>query len=540
MHRNRVGNKQYTNHKLSLNPGSTKIVLGLIIAILLTASSLAFPITGESEYALANDAQPQSPVLLKGPYLQNVTRTTVTICWETEDPSRDSVEYGLTRDYGSVESDVNPFTIHEITLTDLTPSTTYHYRVESDGILTEDNTFTTAVDFAEPFTFVVYGDNRPWDDGTHRPPTAHTDVLNLIQQIGPDFYISTGDIVNKPDKQSDWDLFFDESRELMRNTTLFPVLGNHEGDNIRYFDYFSLPGNEKWYSFTYGNSYFIVLDTNQWTDFGPGSEQYQWLENELETASNTSYWKFVFLHHPPYSTIGHASDFEVRLQLCPLFEAHGVSMVFGGHNHSYEHTLVNDIHYIITAGGGAPLYSADEPEESWTVYREKTFHLTRVHIDGASLEFEAIRSPDETVMESFSISLPDVAPVVSSSTPAGENVSLSTPVAVTFSEPMNHASTQDAFSISPSVRGTFSWTNNTMTFTPASDLRSDKTYTVIISEEATSSQGSPLPAPYSWQFVTQYTPSEFPVGLLIGIVGGAVILFGVVSLMVWRMRKRGA
>jgi len=525
-----------------LKARATKILAGMIISTLVIASSLCFPITGESRYSLADDTQPRLE-LTKGPYLQNVTKTTITICWETDELVEGSVEYGLTTNYGNEKSAVNPTSHHEIALTGLAPSTTYHYRVGSGGIFGEDNTFTTAVDFMEPFTFVAYGDNRP----PHDPPTSHTDVLRIIKEIAPDFYINTGDLVERGESDADWDLFFEESRDLMKGTTLFPSLGNHDyhSDDAyncdEYLNSFSLPGNEQWYSFTYGNAYFIALNSNSISvGIGPDSEQYQWLEKELQKAATTSRWQFVFFHHAPYS-MGKAhpasADKYVRLVLetfPPLFERYGVDIVFSGHEHSYQHHLVNGVHYVVTAGGGAGLHDLGTPE-SWTIYAEMTYHVVKVRVDGSSLEIEAIRSPDATVMESFSVSLPVVPPLILSSTPTGTDVSLSTPIALTFSQPMKDTATQDAFSISPTAGGTFSWEGNTMVFTPTVGLSSGETYTVTISGEAIDLEGNSLLAPHSWQFTTEGMPSRRRMLIIFTSIAG---LLAAASLVFWEIRER--
>jgi hypothetical protein len=65
----------------------------------------------------------------------------------------------------------------------------------------------------------------------------------------------------------------------------------------------------------------------------------------------------AILHHPPFSTGPHAEDEKgLRKTIVPLFDQYGVGMVFSGHSHAYERSLYNDTHYIVTGGGGAPLY----------------------------------------------------------------------------------------------------------------------------------------------------------------------------------------
>ncbi|RLC63774.1 MAG: hypothetical protein DRI01_04615 [Chloroflexi bacterium] len=120
----------------------------------------------------------------------------------------------------------------------------------------------------------------------------------------------------------------------MKASTLFPALGNHELNHANYFDLFYLPGNERWYSFDYGNAHFTCLQIDGFADYSIGSEQYNWLEQDLASTNQT--WKFVFFHFPPYSSASHGSDLNVRAALQPLFEEHDVDIVFTGHDHSYE------------------------------------------------------------------------------------------------------------------------------------------------------------------------------------------------------------
>jgi hypothetical protein len=92
------------------------------------------------------------------------------------------------------------------------------------------------------------------------------------------------------------------------------------------------------------------------------------------------------------------------------------------------------------------------------------------------------------------------------------DVLVTSPIQVTFSEPMDRASTQAAFSMTPFVLGSFSWDsgNLTVTFTPASSLAYDTVYTVTVSTEAMDLQGENMLAPYSWSFTTELPPPPPP------------------------------
>ncbi len=83
------------------------------------------------------------------------------------------------------------------------------------------------------------------------------------------------------------------------------------------------------------------------------------------------------------------------------------------------------------------------------------------------------------------------APTVSSFSPADAAIGVQpgTNVSVTFSEAMDHASTQSAFSLvkagdATPVSGTFSWSGNTMTFDPTDALAQGARYTATVTTAA--------------------------------------------------------
>jgi len=46
-----------------------------------------------------------------------------------------------------------------------------------------------------------------------------------------------------------------------------------------------------------------------------------------------------------------------------MLEKYHVSGAFFGDDHNYQHYLKNGIHYVVTGGGGAPVYDVDKPAE---------------------------------------------------------------------------------------------------------------------------------------------------------------------------------
>jgi len=62
----------------------------------------------------------------------------------------------------------------------------------------------------------------------------------------------------------------------------------------------------------------------------------------------------------------------------------------------------NDIHYVVTGGGGAPLYDVDKPPPGMTVKVVSTENFVMVKVDGKSAHVEAV-SIDGTKLDQFDV-----------------------------------------------------------------------------------------------------------------------------------------
>jgi hypothetical protein len=135
----------------------------------------------------------------------------------------------------------------------------------------------------------------------------------------------------------------------------FPSLGNHDlytHSGQPYFDYFSLPGNERYYDFTWGSVHFFCLNSNDSEPDGVGasSAQADWLQAGL--AASTSAWNVVYFHHAPYSSGRHGS---IDWMQWP-FAAWGADVVLAAHDHTYERLQVDGIPYFVNGLGGGGIY----------------------------------------------------------------------------------------------------------------------------------------------------------------------------------------
>jgi acid phosphatase type 7 len=341
------------------------------------------------------------------PYLQFGTLDSMTVRSETGEPSKMTVEYGEQQPLKSRATSASTNTLGEIRLDGLKPSTRYFYRVTCEDAAgnqarSDIYSFQTAVTPDQPWAFGILGD-------TQRNPDVTRRCAEGIFALRPNFMLHCGDVVDDGFAKQQWvfDLF-EPCAKLFAYVPAFPVIGNHEKNSHWYYDYFSLPAPENYYTFTYGNAQFFMIDSNQ--DCGPGSEQYRWLEQVLAASKAT--WKFTAHHHPCFSSDeddygdhlkGKADrnytwgDSNVR-RLVPLYEKHGVDIAFAGHIHSYERTwpifqmAINQskgVRYIVSGGGGGGLEQA-APQRAWfTLHVARGHHYCFAAVHDRTIQFKA-------------------------------------------------------------------------------------------------------------------------------------------------------
>jgi predicted phosphodiesterase len=201
----------------------------------------------------------------------------------------------------------------------------------------------------------------------------------------PDFFINCGDHVQS-DTLPEWTDYFQTIFPLARKTAVFPVMGNHEDMSEYYFKAFSFPNGGgykgwEWYSFRVENALFIFLNTN-FRDLDHINKQIDWLKSTLGQQGKKT-WKFVFCHHPLYSSGrkygGSESTFASLLE--PIFVRYGIDVVFSGHHHAYQRIHRNGIHYIVSAGGGGSFSRLRKRKIEGTIKtHEKALHYLRIRI----------------------------------------------------------------------------------------------------------------------------------------------------------------
>ena len=225
---------------------------------------------------------------------------------------------------------------------------------------------------------------------TYNREQAGSEPVDLLLLLGDNAYVAGTD--------AEWqEAFFDTYPDIISHTATWPTIGNHEmgmapidacllaslrrcdkgpvimpfggisespdpasydsdgsgpdGSGPPYFDIFSLPtrgeaggvasGTEQYYAFDHGNVHVVSLDSQLSNrDASQRAAMRDWLVDDL--SQNKLDWTIVIFHHPPYSRgKNHDSDLEraevdMRETFAPVFEDHGVDVVYSGHSHSYE------------------------------------------------------------------------------------------------------------------------------------------------------------------------------------------------------------
>ena len=310
----------------------------------------------------------QEVEVVRGPYLQRGTPSSIVLRWRTAVPTDSKGFYGESQgDLSLSTSDAVVTTEHEVTLDGLKPDTKYYYGVGTSAELLvgddADHFFITAPPpaSAKPSRIWAIGDS-----GTaNAAARAVRDAYNSFTDRHTDVWLMLGDNAYNRGTDAEYQAaVFDMYGDLLRQTVLWPTLGNHDGftaDSLTesgpYYDIFTLPrngeagglpsGTEAYYSFDHGNIHFICLDSHE-TDRSRAGAMMTWLENDL--ADTLADWIIAYWHHPPYSKGSHDSDREeslidMRENALPILEAGGADLVLTGHSHSYERSFLLNGHY---------------------------------------------------------------------------------------------------------------------------------------------------------------------------------------------------
>jgi 3',5'-cyclic AMP phosphodiesterase CpdA len=240
--------------------------------------------------------------------------------------------------------------------------------VEATPTLTPTLTITPSSD-GPALRFAVVGDTRD-------NPNVYRRVLDSVMAGDSEFLLNTGDLVSQGTK-AQWQAF----QEIMADFTLpfYPVPGNHDGLLGKLDGYLAYSGAPAaHYSFDRGPVHFTLADSH---NGGISAVELAWLRGDLSATDQPL--KMVVLHHPPFDPDG--TDWIMAYgaeQFMDLMVEKAVDYVFAGHIHAFAWEERDGVEYIITGGGGAPLYGKDHPQSF--------HHYLQVTVQGDEVTVEIV------------------------------------------------------------------------------------------------------------------------------------------------------
>ncbi|MCX6167701.1 MAG: metallophosphoesterase [Ignavibacteriales bacterium] len=352
------------------------------------------------------EPQKNEPAIIRGPYLQSVLADSAVIRWNTSSNNISKVEYGINQEAQWTVKDTVLRSIHELTLKNLNSGAKYYYRVLSGNSSTDWYSFKTAPLKNTPFNFIVYGDNQ-------LNFLRHKEIINQFTKHDFDFIVSCGDVVQRG-LRKDWDTeFFEPLSGILKEKSFYSAIGNHEMNSPYFYENFSYPNSdhENYYSFKYSNCFFIFIDNPRaaypdktvYTDFKEGSGQLKWIEEQLASKeAQEATWLFVVAHVPSYVLGSQDRSIDCKENLVPLFEKYNVDFNFAGHTHGYERGLVNDVNYIVTAGGGGVMSKKEKTVPKKIDGLLKDYNYCFVSVNGNKLTFTAF-DIDDNILDQLTL-----------------------------------------------------------------------------------------------------------------------------------------
>eukprot|EP01129_Flabellula_baltica_P011039 TRINITY_DN4752_c0_g1_i1.p1 TRINITY_DN4752_c0_g1~~TRINITY_DN4752_c0_g1_i1.p1 ORF type:complete len:486 (+),score=75.70 TRINITY_DN4752_c0_g1_i1:244-1701(+) len=311
--------------------------------------------------------------------------------------------------------------IYCVEMTDLEFSSKYEYRV---GDLTNDiwsESYVYKVRPNGPFqmTAVTFADYDTVLDIVKEKTVIQRLAANLPEF---DMVLEFGDVCYADGNPDTWDLFFNHVQPIAAVKPWMVAVGNHENEEVFGFEHydkrFSMPGgNNFWYSFDYGYGHWIMVSTEH--SLAPGSEQMEWLINDLSRANrarNMYPWIIITGHRALYGSntrwFHKEKAQKLKKRLIPIIDKYDVDLAIFGHCHAYERTHPlkngkidpNGTIYLLAGVAGADLDKEWKIQPQWSAYRTAHHGYGLLHMKSdKKLRFCYTRERDGQSWDSFTI-----------------------------------------------------------------------------------------------------------------------------------------
>ena len=256
---------------------------------------------------------------------------------------------------------------HSSILNGLKPGSKYIYRVGAGSYWSEWFEFETAGVNNEPFSFIYFGDPQIG------LKTEWPRVMRKAYQQSPGcrFMLYAGDLINRAERDIEWDEWFKTGSWLCAMVPQVMTPGNHDYAGLKVDSHwnsqFNQPSNGPagldgtCFFIDYPNLRLISIDSAAGSELSdengyPLKAQEAWLDSVLST--NRARWVVVTTHLPFYSTKDTRDNPQLRRHFQPILEKYNVDLVLTGHDHSYGRGRASDnpnikpsVVYVVSVSG---------------------------------------------------------------------------------------------------------------------------------------------------------------------------------------------
>ena len=339
-------------------------------------------------------------------------------------------------------------------------------------------------------------------------------AVNIAKGLKPQLILGLGDYAST-ETESCW---VNLSKPVDSITKI--AFGNHDNEHDglanAYLNHYGL--SKQFYSFDIKNVHVLTMATEE--EFGAGSEQYNFVLNNLRNSANNPdiKWIIVTMHNPVYSSPNGCSDSscesdeELSELYHPLFDNYGVDIVLQAHVRNYQRSFPLEFNqesplnptvtstskgeyknpkgaiFAIVGTGGGELKHELEGNSPFMAYQQDTkFGILDMHFSDKNLEAKFVAN-DGSTMDHFSLSKTAKKKVIeriSDDTFSGTNIRAVSDKETTNTIPLAEQETEDS---KPSI--TFKLDEDaTAANTDAKPLTDDSkpSITFKLDEEASSS-----------------------------------------------------
>ncbi len=273
---------------------------------------------------------------------------------------------------------VTGYNSNKVTVAGLEAGKTYCYSYTKDGEWTDPREITPK-STDEGYSFVFFGDPQIGSSAENIPVGSEDEqgqdnavrndsfnwnntvnkALELAEQRGSsvNFMVSAGDQIQSRDKDNadTSHLTYSEneieyagylSPKALETLPVATTIGNHDALASNYTYHFNNPNASELgttyaggdYYFTYGNTLFIMLNTNN-----TNAAEHKQLIEKACSENEDAKWRIVTLHQDIYGSGEHSNEpeiVELRYSLTPIFEENDIDVVLTGHDHTYSRSHI--------------------------------------------------------------------------------------------------------------------------------------------------------------------------------------------------------